>query len=165
MNFKNDQQLIMTLLFKKLNFKQHKEVLVFNHPAEFETELEAMKDYTIIKTDVESITEVEFVLVFVKTQTEIDSITSLINEKLKGDAVVWFAYPKGSSKKYKAEINRDKGWNILGKYGFEPVRQVPVNDDWSAVRFRKVEFIKTMKRNADFAMTEEGKLKTRPVGN
>ncbi|SCD19376.1 hypothetical protein PSM36_0546 [Proteiniphilum saccharofermentans] len=24
MNFKNDQQLIMTLLFKKLNFKQHK---------------------------------------------------------------------------------------------------------------------------------------------
>lgn len=152
----------VTPLFKKLNFKQHKEILVINHPTEFEAELAAMKDCTIIKTDLKSITEIEFVLTFVKTQTEIDAITPLIDKKLKGDGIVWFAYPKGTSKKYKAEINRDKGWDLLGKSGFEAVRQVAVNDDWSAVRFRKVAFIKTMNRSTGFAMTEEGRAQTKP---
>jgi hypothetical protein len=35
-------------------------------------------------------------------------------KKAKSDAVVWFAYPKRSSKKYKSGINRDNGWQILG---------------------------------------------------
>jgi hypothetical protein len=33
-----------------------------------------------------------------------------------------------------------------------------LNEDWSALRFRRVEFIKKMTRS--FAMTEEGKKKT-----
>src|SRR5713101_8045074 len=33
-----------------------------------------------------------------------------INKLAQGDAVVWFAYPKGTSKRYKCEINRDTGW-------------------------------------------------------
>lgn len=152
----------VTPLFKKLNFKQHKEILILNQPTEFEAELDAMKDCTEIKTDLQSIAEIEFVLTFVKTRTEIDDITPLIANKLKGDGVVWFAYPKGSSRKYKAEINRDKGWEILGESGFEAVRQVAINNDWSAVRFRKVAFIKTMSRKTDFAMTEEGKVKANP---
>ncbi|SFK31801.1 hypothetical protein [Proteiniphilum acetatigenes] len=154
--------MIVTPLFKKLNFKQHKEILIVNHPTEFEAELNAMKDYTTIKTDIKSVAEIEFVLIFVKAQAEVDTITPLIDKNLKGDGVVWFAYPKRTSKKYKAEINRDKGWNILGKSGFEAVRQVVINDDWSAVRFRKVEFIKTMNRRTNFAMTEEGRVKTKP---
>jgi len=31
--------MIVTPLFKKLNFKQHKEILIVNHPAEFEAEI------------------------------------------------------------------------------------------------------------------------------
>lgn len=157
--------MIATPLFKKLNFKQHKEILIVNYPPEFEAELNAMKDCTTIKTDPKSMAEIEFVLTFVKNKSDIESIVPLIDKNLKGDGVVWFAYPKGTSKKYKPEINRDKGWKILGKSGFEAVRQVAINADWSAVRFRKVAFIKTMKRKTDFAMTEEGKVKTKPAGS
>mgnify|MGYP005835701873 CR=1 FL=1 len=39
----------------------------------------------------------------------------------------------------------------------EPVRQVAIDEDWSALRFRRVEYIKTMTRS--FAMTLEGKAK------
>lgn len=155
----------VTPLFKKLNFRIQSEILILNSPTEFEAELNAMQDSTTIKTDINIISEVEFVLTFIKTQTEIDTIAPLIDKKLKGDGIVWFAYPKRTSKKYKAEINRDKGWNILGKKDFEAVRQVAIDDDWSALRFRRVEFIKTMNRRTDFAMTKEGQAKTKPASH
>ncbi len=74
-----------------------------------------------------------------------------------GDVVVWCAYPKSSSKQYKCSFNRDTGWAALGAAGFEPVRQVALDDDWSALRFRRVSFIQTMTRS--FAMTEAGQEK------
>jgi len=71
--------------------------------------------------------------------------------------VVWFAYPKGTSKKYKSEINRDSGWQVLGKAGFEPVRMVAIDEDWSACRFRRAEFIKAMTRAKEHRMSAHGK--------
>jgi hypothetical protein len=68
---------------------------------------------------------------------------------------VWFAYPKGSSKRYKSEINRDHAWLSLGQEGFEPVSMVAIDEDWSAVRFRRLEFIKQMKRPAQYRLTEQ----------
>ncbi len=46
---------------------------------------------------------------------------------------------------------------MLGKLGFEGVRQVAIDEDWSALRFRRVEFIKTMSRDKKRAMSELGK--------
>ena len=45
----------------------------------------------------------------------------------------------------------------VGAHGFEPVRMVAIDEDWSALRFRRVEHIKTMTRS--FALTEAGKAK------
>ncbi|TDM08121.1 MAG: hypothetical protein C4K60_01035 [Ideonella sp. MAG2] len=36
---------------------------------------------------------------------------------------------------------------MLGAAGFEPVRQVAVDEGWSALRFRRAEFIKTLARH------------------
>jgi hypothetical protein len=74
------------------------------------------------------------------------------------DPIVWVTYPKKASKRYTCEFDRDTGWEPLGAVGFEPVRQVAVDDDWSALRFRRVAHIKTMKRS--FAMTDAGKKKS-----
>ena len=74
--------------------------------------------------------------------------------------MVWFAYPKGTSKTHKSEINRDNGWQILGELGFEGVRGVAIDDDWSAIRFRRAEFIREMNRDRKHAMTARGKALT-----
>ncbi|MEO1547480.1 MAG: hypothetical protein AAFU74_12095 [Bacteroidota bacterium] len=155
----------VTPLFKKLNFKNHEQILVLNPPTEFEQELYAIKNFAVVETDIENIDEIEFVLAFVKDPNAINVLSSKIDEKLKGDGLVWFAYPKKTSKKHTSEISRDTGWEILGKYGFEGVRQVAIDTDWSALRFRKVEYIKTMKRKTSFAMTKKGKQKTQNVGS
>ena len=70
-------------------------------------------------------------------------------------------YPKGTSKKYKCEFNRDSGWPALGAGGYEPVRMVAIDEDWSALRFRKAEKIKSMTRNPDGAISKVGKQKAR----
>jgi hypothetical protein len=148
----------MSDVLKKLNLKDQKEILILNAPESFEPELAALSSVTIRRRlqDIESVT---FSLAFVKDQKEIDTIAPAVTKKVTGDAVVWFAYPKGTSKKYQCAINRDRGWTILGKSGFEVVRQVAIDEDWSALRFRQVKFIATMTRDGKRAMTRDGKSK------
>lgn len=147
----------MTPLFKKLNFKNHEKVLVMNSPASFETELADISKFTIIERNPNEMSVIDFVLVFVLTQEQIDKAIELIFTKLQGDAILWFCYPKGTSKKYKCNFNRDTGWATLGKHNLEGVRQVAVDEDWSALRFRKTEYIKTLTRRESFAISEDGK--------
>ena len=137
----------MTPLFKKLNFKSQKEICLINPPVEFEEEIRDMENETSFKSNIGDCGEIEFALAFVKTKEDIDTIFPLIQKKLKGDAIVWFAYPKGTSRKYKVEISRDKGWEELWENGFDTVRAVSIDEDWSALRFRRVEFIKEMTLN------------------
>lgn len=96
-------------------------------------------------------------MAFVTQQTEVDALARELASKARGDALLWFAYPKGSSKRYKCEFNRDTGWAILGDLGFEAVRQVAIDEDWSALRFRSVEYIKTMIRDKNMAMSQAGR--------
>lgn len=57
-------------------------------------------------------------------------------------------------------VHRDSGWSTLGAVGFEPVRQVAIDADWSDLRFRRTEFIKTITRNNAMTISEEGKRRT-----
>jgi len=146
----------MPSTFEKLNLKNQTTILVLNAPASFEPELAALHGVTVLR-NLQPLDAIDFSLAFVTTQKEVDTLAKAIAKRAKGDAVVWFAYPKGTSKKYKSEINRDTGWQALGQAGFEPVRAVAIDEDWSALRFRRVEFIKTMTRANEHRMTSQGK--------
>ena len=153
----------MTPTFAKLNLKDHTRIAVLNAPASFEPDLAALHGVTVVR-DVADAGELGFALAFVTRQREVDSLGKAIAKSAKGDAVVWFAYPKGSSKKYKSEINRDGGWKVLGTAGFEPVRMVAIDADWSALRFRRVEFIKTMTRAKEHRMSPGGQARPGKAG-
>jgi hypothetical protein len=68
---------------------------------------------------------------------------------------------QGSSKNYKCDFNRDTGWTALGGAGFEPVRMVAIDEDWSAIRFRWVDFIKAMTRDSKSRLSEKGKARSK----
>jgi hypothetical protein len=150
----------MTPLFKKLNFKNQEKIFSINSPDSFADELNAMQLEADIVNSIVPESKVEFVICFVKTQAEVDSFIKKNNAMLVGDVVLWLCYPKMSSKKYACEFNRDTGWYELGKYDFEPVRAVAIDEDWSALRFRRVQYIKTLTRNAAYALTQEAKDRT-----
>jgi hypothetical protein len=146
----------MLSTFEKLNLKNHTTILVLNPPASFEPELAALHGVKVLR-NLQDLDHIEFSLAFVTTQQQVDTLAKAIASRAKGDAVMWFAYPKGTSKRYQSEINRDTGWQALGWAGFEPVRAVAIDEDWSALRFRRVEFIKTITRAREHRMTAQGK--------
>ena len=149
----------MPSVFEKLNLKDQNAILVLNAPQSFEPELTALRGVTVLRGAAAK--QVSFALAFAITQKELDAASKALVKKASGDAVLWIAHPKGMSKKYKCEFNRDSGWTVLGQAGYEPVRMVAIDEDWSALRFRRVEFIKAMTRRVSSAMTKEGKAKTK----
>jgi hypothetical protein len=147
----------MSPLFKKLNLGTHTLIHVLNAPKSFEPELAALKDVSV-KRAVSGPSS--FAMAFVITQAQLDAAGQKLVAACVGDAILWMVYPKGTSKKYRCEFNRDSGWAVLGAAGFEPVRMVAIDADWSAVRFRRVEHIKTMTRSRDHRISKAGKKKT-----
>lgn len=140
-------------LWNKLNLKDQNKIFVqddFGVMASFLGEIDDRRIETFIP-------EVDFYLGFATTLEQVGKHKESAAVLNGPDPVVWVAYPKQSSKKYPCEFNRDTGWDGLGEIGYEPVRQVAIDSDWSALRFRKVGNIKSMRRS--FAMTDEGKQK------
>jgi hypothetical protein len=131
----------MATTFEKLNLKDHQQIVVVNAPQSFAPELAKVPVKTIHHS-ITSVPKIEFFLAFVTRKAEVDALAPQIAERAKGDAIIWFAYPKGTSKKYKCDFNRDNGWGALNALGFETVRAIAIDEDWSALRLRRSEFVK-----------------------
>lgn len=99
-------------LFRKLNLGAHQEIAVFNAPGSFEPELKRLKGIKITR-DPDRPKGVKFGLAFAITQAQLDRASKVLAAASEGDAVIWFAYPKGSSKRYTCEFNRDSGWSAI----------------------------------------------------
>jgi hypothetical protein len=132
----------MDPLLKKMTWKEGLNIQVWNIPEELGSKLELWKKEGLI----DNAKKPDFLLGFVKSPEELSMVFNKMLIHLPNDEQLWIAYPKKSSKKYKATINRDSGWAELGVHNFEGVRQIAIDDDWSALRFRKIEHIKTMTR-------------------
>lgn len=149
----------MSALFRKLNLTDHDPVFVLNAPDSFSGELSALSPERV-RLAVNASDRIGFALAFARTQQELDALCAAITGQAPGDAIAWIAYPRKSSKRYRCDFDRDSGWAVLGQAGFEPVRQVSVDEDWSALRFRRVEFIKRLTRRGSMAISEEGRRRT-----
>lgn len=132
----------MPSIFQKLNLKDQKDILVVNSPASFEKELAELDGVAVVR-DPRKPKTVRFALMFATKQAEVDGLSKGVAGKAEGDAVLWFAYPKQTSKTYKCDFNRDSGWKVIRSLGFDSVRQVAIDSDWSALRFRRVEYIQS----------------------
>jgi hypothetical protein len=96
-----------------------------------------------VDTEIDQRYPYEFMLIFVKLVSEIDLLAPKALHNLISDGILWFAYPKKTSKEYFSDIDRDHGWEVLLDRGFDKVRQVAINDVWSALRFRNIRYIKS----------------------
>ena len=121
----------MNPILKKLFFKGQSPILLLSAPPEFKA---IAADFGVpLHTKPKA--GYAFALAFAKSMSEAKAMPKALEDK----AVFWMAYPKGSSKKYKdADINRDTGHAMMQKNGFDGVSLVALDEDWSAMRFKKV---------------------------
>lgn len=146
----------MESVWTKLNYKGHAPVLVLNAPESFRPRLADLVPARVDRRPAVG-AAYPFALVFVTTCAEVAAWAPFVTAALGPDAVLWFAYPKKTSKTYTSDISRDAGWQPLGDLGFEAVRQVAIDNDWSALRFRQAGAIRTLKRDASRRMSAEGR--------
>ena len=150
----------MTPLFKKLNLKAGSgAVVVLDAPPSFEPELAALDGVPILRAPVPGLA---FALAFVSTQAGLDTAAAMLTAQAGDDALLWFAYPKQSSKRYRCEFHRDRGWDALGAAGWETVRMVAIDADWSALRFRQLAHVGRLQRDPARALSPAGKARARP---
>jgi len=111
-------------LATKLNLKDGMKVRVVAEPAGVNL------DDVAVTTSAKS----EGILVFVNTLADVDATCGPVVKAAKEDRLAWIAYPKAGQ--LDTDLNRDILWRHLLKQRIRGVRQVSIDDVWSALRFR-----------------------------
>jgi hypothetical protein len=111
-------------LAKKLNLKSGMAVHLIGAPADLDLSGLARSDSD----------DGGGVIVFARTVAELDATVGSAVAAARADHIAWIAYPKGG--RLGTDLNRDILWKHMAGNGIRPVRQVALDDTWSALRFR-----------------------------
>jgi hypothetical protein len=133
----------MKKLLEKLNYKGQQRIAVLNSDEVFFQSISSELVNVIVDKEIDPRCPYSFILTFVKSISDIEQATPVVLHNLTADGVLWFCYPKKSSKTYSSDITRDVGWKTLNDSGLFGIRMVSVDDDWSALRFRNIKYIKS----------------------
>jgi hypothetical protein len=120
-------------LADKLQIKAGQGMAVLNAPAGYLQRLAAEMEGVSVtgQASVQS----DALLLFVDNLAEVTQWVPDAIRAVKPDGLLWIAYPKGISK-VKTDVNRDRLWEATKPTGWRPVRQIALDDIWSAMRFR-----------------------------
>jgi hypothetical protein len=77
--------------------------------------------------------DADAVVAFVVRQDDLASAEQAV-AAARADRLAWIGYPKGGQ--LGTDLNRDRLVAALAGHGVQPVRQVSIDDTWSALRFR-----------------------------
>lgn len=79
----------------------------------------------------------EALLIFVTRKDKALSETGKVLGRVAQGLMLWVAYPKGGSG-VATDLSRDILWRSLAPTGLGPVRQIALDETWTAMRFRRV---------------------------
>jgi hypothetical protein len=133
----------MKELLKRLNYREYKRIALINADDSFFNAVAKELKEVIIDREIDQRCPYEFMIFFVRSVTEVEQLAQIAIHNLTADGVLWFCYPKKTSKKYSSGLDRDHGWNSLNDAGLHGIRMAAIDDDWSALRFRNIKFIKS----------------------
>src|SRR5665647_2790731 len=133
----------MKSLLTKLNYKGQKRISIINAEESFISSISSELKDVIIDQEIDLRYPYEFIILFVTRVSELEFLAPMALHNLMADGVLWFCYPKKTSKKYSSDIDRDHGWKVLNDSRLYGVRLVTIDADWSALRFRNIKYIKS----------------------
>lgn len=125
-----------TPLAKKLQIRPGQRMALLNPPAGFQAALQPLPDGCEFADG--PVGTLDYVHLFVQNREELAALWPAAAGLGKPDCLLWISYPKQSSG-VATDINRDSGWGPVTASGLQPVRQVAIDDVWSALRFRPVD--------------------------
>lgn len=119
-------------LAQKLQIKPGLVLTVINVPLDVKNRLSLELPDNPLKFELAE--KPDSVLIFVSNRIEVEQIVIPPLTGKNKPALVWLAYPKGTSG-VATDINRDILWKMLEPHGWRPARVVALDDIWSCMRF------------------------------
>jgi len=135
----------MDTILNKLKYSDQERIALINAPEEFTRRVAGLLPGVQIDTVINARYLYDFMIAFNGGSEEVSRLGPACIHNLCDDGKLWMAYPKGTSRKYTTDINRDRGWETVEEAGFRRVSQVAIDDDWSALRFRNARYVKSGK--------------------
>lgn len=99
-------------------------------------------------TELREAAEPSFLLAFVRDSAELAEAVRVVASAYRPGGHLWLAYPKKSGS-IRSDLTRDRGWEPVAELGLLAVTQVAIDQDWSALRFRLRNEIKTLRRRSE----------------
>jgi hypothetical protein len=122
-------------LLEKLSYKDEKNLLIQGLPSAIEKQF-AKLAFAKNLTPLLKIRRIDFALVFAVNEQQLGNIVREVLPALQPDGKFWVAYPKIGSK-IATTLNRDCQWSCITCFGYESVRQVPLDHVWTAIHFKR----------------------------
>ncbi len=122
----------MENIIKKFKFKDNGVIL--NAPTTLKEEFVKLG----FKTTFDKKTKSTNTLAFINNNEEYLHFLKTYLKNIEADSVLWFAYPKGTSK-IKTDINRDTIRVTGEEFGITTVTAISIDETWSALRFRPID--------------------------
>lgn len=120
-------------LARKLQIKTGMTILLLNMPAGFDKVLAPLPAGAVLATS--GAGPFDVVYCFALDGEELARYAPAALAALRPEGMLWIAYPKGSSG-VRTDLSRDNGWEVVTDQGWEGVRQIAIDEVWSALRFR-----------------------------
>ena len=111
-------------LTAKLQLKPGQSVAILNSPPDVALPASALRNEP---------ETADAVIGFAVRRDDLGGLSPVISAA-RADRLAWIGYPKGG--KLGTDLNRDLLARALAAQGVEPVRQISIDDTWSALRFR-----------------------------
>lgn len=133
-------------ILKKLKYGDQERIALLNAPEDFRERISDLLPEVTIDTEINARYLYDFMIAFTPASAEVEKLGPACIHNLSDDGKLWLVYPKGTSRRYKTDINRDRGWDTVTGAGFRTVSQVAIDEDWSALRFRNLKYVKPVKK-------------------
>ena len=132
-------------ILKKLKYGEQNRIAVLNAPEGFQNRINGLLPGVQIDTEINARYLYDFMIAFTPGSSDVKRIGPACVHNLSEDGKLWMVYPKGTSKRYVSDINRDHGWDIVEDTGLKRVGQAAIDEDWSALRFRNARYVRSDK--------------------
>lgn len=123
-------------LTQKLQLKAGQRLRLINAPAGLADQIPA--DGVLLATDEPGN---DAMLLFVHNMDEAQRLAPPAVQAAAPDTLLWIAYPRPGSP-LGSDINRDRVWPVIEPTGWRPVRQIAIDETWSALRFRPADQVR-----------------------
>lgn len=125
-------------LAQRLQIRPQSRGALINAPSGMRELYEPLPEGVTISTELSC--ELDFVHLFVRNRAELEQFGPAVLDAVKGDKLLWISYPKRSAK-VETDITRDAGWELVDAADLRGVRQISIDEVWSALRFRPREAV------------------------